>query len=904
MGRADQLAAFARAVTAGAGGQAQVVWIEGPAGSGKTALLRHALALLPPGAEVLRTGGDEMASHVTGDVLGQIDPRLQATPDPMAAGLDLLRVLAERPGDDLVVLVVEDLHWADATSRHALLHAANRLGDDRVLVVVTTRPPEGPPDGWERLAADPDRCVRIDVGALSVEEVQALAAAAGADLGDDAAARLHRFTGGHALWVRTLLAELSVTELTQGQGDLPAPRSLASTILARVADVPPDGQRLVSALAVLNRRTALTVLAAVAEVEDPTAALDAVVAADLVTWWPSEPGTPVALTHPLHRVAIYHDLAPTTRRDLHLAAARQLGPPEALAHRVAAADRADAALAADLHAAARDETARGDAVSTSRHLLWAAAVDPDTEAGDRAAADAVIALAGANGRNHTAHLRDQLAARPVTARRDLALGMIALADGDGSQAESLLEHAVATADDDAELAFVALVARASAAATLGQPQQAIDAATRALAIDPEAIDPRVYAANEQLAWNGRSFGTMQRDGAAAALADLHQRLPQPAPLVPGTDVELLVSRGSLAFYAGRNTAVAEDLRAVIDLSRAGSMPRQLARTHLHLSQAEYYLGRWDESLVHGRVARSLAGDGGDVWLEGQAHAILATVLGSRADADGARRHLTAARAAADRLQTPELVFTASIAEAALARALGDHAGVVAAIEPLVAFGPEFIPMATTLSWWPMLISAVTDQGDLDRAELWVGQLEVEAERRSLPMASRARALRARIAVARNAPDEAAAGFTEAIERLVPDDPFLERTLLHHDFGRLLLARGARRDAVDQLRVARDRFADVAAPSYLAKVDQDLAGAGLRLADGSGKGGIELTEREQDVVALVRKGMTNREVAEALYVSAKAVEYHLGNVYGKLGIRSRRDLRDATTVSGDRSRDTP
>ncbi len=52
----------------------------------------------------------------------------------------------------------------------------------------------------------------------------------------------------------------------------------------------------------------------------------------------------------------------------------------------------------------------------------------------------------------------------------------------------------------------------------------------------------------------------------------------------------------------------------------------------------------------------------------------------------------------------------------------------------------------------------------------------------------------------------------------------------------------------------------------------------------------LTERERDVVALVRQGYTNREVAETLFVSVKAVEYHMGNIFAKLGIRSRRELR--------------
>ena len=81
----------------------------------------------------------------------------------------------------------------------------------------------------------------------------------------------------------------------------------------------------------------------------------------------------------------------------------------------------------------------------------------------------------------------------------------------------------------------------------------------------------------------------------------------------------------------------------------------------------------------------------------------------------------------------------------------------------------------------------------------------------------------------------------------------------------------------------------AAP-YVARVAADLEQAGAGVAVAPKRPLAALTEREQDVVALVAKGMTNREVAAQLYVTDKAVEYHLGNVYAKLGIRSRRELR--------------
>ena len=79
---------------------------------------------------------------------------------------------------------------------------------------------------------------------------------------------------------------------------------------------------------------------------------------------------------------------------------------------------------------------------------------------------------------------------------------------------------------------------------------------------------------------------------------------------------------------------------------------------------------------------------------------------------------------------------------------------------------------------------------------------------------------------------------------------------------------------------------------MARVDADLAAAGIHAASNSHRSTLELTDRERDVAVLVAKGLTNPEVAEHLYISRKAVEYHLRNTYGKLGISSRRELRSA------------
>jgi DNA-binding NarL/FixJ family response regulator len=79
-----------------------------------------------------------------------------------------------------------------------------------------------------------------------------------------------------------------------------------------------------------------------------------------------------------------------------------------------------------------------------------------------------------------------------------------------------------------------------------------------------------------------------------------------------------------------------------------------------------------------------------------------------------------------------------------------------------------------------------------------------------------------------------------------------------------------------------------------RVESDLNESGILEQASNDRSILSLTDREQDVAALVVKGMTNREVAAELYVSTKAVEYHLRNIYGKLGVTSRGELRASLT----------
>src|SRR5262249_48279750 len=150
-----------------------------------------------------------------------------STTDAFVVGMELLDILSGLQDGGPVVAVVEDLHWADLASRQALLATAHRLHDDAVLLVVTSRPGAGDVDGWNRLRTDPDQCLDVRLEPLTARDIAALAATAGLVLSGTAIERLHRHTGGHALYVRTLLAQLSPAQLASPDDELPVPRSLS-----------------------------------------------------------------------------------------------------------------------------------------------------------------------------------------------------------------------------------------------------------------------------------------------------------------------------------------------------------------------------------------------------------------------------------------------------------------------------------------------------------------------------------------------------------------------------------------------------------------------------------------------------------------------------------------------------
>jgi ATP/maltotriose-dependent transcriptional regulator MalT len=495
-----------------------------------------------------------------------------------------------------------------------------------------------------------------------------------------------------------------------------------------------------------------------------------------------------------------------------------------------------------------------------------------------------------------AGLRERAMTCQPTPLRNLVLGTLAVDQGDATAAERWL-RAVTAPDGEAagpgdhtrspaDIVPAALCTLGSLYVHQGRAVEAVTLAARAISLDP------ADQSQERAAWTMLALGEGMLRGAPAGLVRLAERLPGAAEWVSGADTTLLITRGTLGFYAGRTMAAAADLRAAIRVAPRNLAPAQLSRAHLQLAQLLLTSGEWDDALVHARLALSLISDEQLMWIEAQAHAALATLAACRGQWATAASEVSAAHTAAAVLGTSEAVFTARIAQAALARARDEPGGVIDSLQPLTGAGDvRAIPMLSSLGWWPPLIVATIDTGAVDAAERHVDQLAEAAGDRLLDFGARILGLRARIAQARGDLDQAARLFQRALNAFGADDPLLDRALLQHAFGSLLRARGHRSAALDQLRPAHQQLAAVSAEPFRQRVAEDLARSGLRPASRTARGSLALTEREQDVATLVAKGLTNREVAGELYVSEKAVEYHLRNVFGKLGLSSRRELRD-------------
>jgi DNA-binding CsgD family transcriptional regulator len=898
VGRVAELDQIAETLRQVAGGQPWLVAIEGDPGMGKSALARQALA----DVRVLSARADQAEAELdfgladqlfrsAGGPVPAILPGAGPAASAFTVGAQLLQVVGELATATPTVILVEDLQWADRKSLDALTFTLRRLSVDPVAAVLTYRGPGSQLDqAGQRLLASMEHQIHLTLGGLGRDEVAELAAGLpGQPLDDQAIERLYLGTGGHPLYLHTLLSEGSGFD-PRLPGQLTLPRSLAEVIGGQLRGLPPDTQAIMEMLAVLNLRMPVAQLGQAAQIGSPTVAIEPAVTAALVDWWPDEPSGPVQIRHLLVRDAIYAQITPTRRRELHGRAATVVSEQASWEHRVAALDQPDEELAAQLERLAAGEAGQGRLIIAGTHLQWASDISPAQLDRERRLLTAALHLTLADETRGAALRPAVLAARP-SALRSCVLGTMAFTAGQFTEAESHFTQTLAQAGADPRSQPVAAMAANRLAAIrilVGDGERGMALGRQALATG--VLDQSATARARTLVAAAAAQALSPRHG----LAELAYLKADPAQVSPA-DVDALSYRGVLRLLSGDLGPALGDLAVSVAMINRGAPPSLGLRAYFYLAMAQYLTGHWDDVLLTAEQGLSAASIDQRRFELPLLHLAAACVPAGRGLVAEAERQAGLAVAAATSVDyTQERVY-AAMAQALVAQGSGDYLGMADALGPWQQDSAvDERSQLHGVLWRPLLAEGLIGSGQTGPAAAVLDQLEATGAQAEFGPASYPRTalawLRGWLAEQQGDPEQALAIYAGAPGPASGQSPvYTARLLLAH--GRLLRRTSHRADAAEQLGRARRLFAALRATPFTEQADQELAACHLpRSRAAEKKSYLQLTSRETEVAHLVGKGLSNPEIAAELFVSRKAVEYHLGNIYGKYGIHSRRELR--------------
>ena len=879
--------------------------IAGEAGIGKTSLLQAAEAAAQ-GFRVLRARGVESEALLDHagllQLVGPVRQHMDRVPGPqrraleaaigwgpssgqgdrylVAAGtLSLLAVAAEEAP---LLVLVDDLHWLDPESAGAVLFAARRLTDDAVVSLLATR--GGSPAGTALDGLD-----ALTLGGLSATDAKDVFPPGTAA---SVVARLVAATDGNPLALGEVAGQLSLAQ-RRGAAELPDPLPTGVRLHAvyepTLSGLPADCRWAVLLVAACRDERVDPVLAALqARDLDAEGILRALEDRGVLV---RQPGL-VRLRHPLMRTAAWTMATPAERRAAHAALAAAMPDENRRArcwHLSEAATGPDSTLAALLEAVAQEDRARSGYAAASAVLERAADLsdDPETAAERLAAAVEDAALAGDVARTRTLaqRLLTGPADRSCRGRALATLGVLEQFTGSLIRADQLLTQAAELTDGQQRVRVLADLAMVRHRL---DDSAGLIAAARDMAAVCDHADPhqrflsRYFEGVAALMLGEYEAGRSSMTSAMQLLQsnpDLGDD-PRYLPLAVLSAGWLGVTTDIVRFIEGR-LAHARDRGALAVLVPALGMS----------SYGRVMLGDHAGAFADAGEAVELASELGFVADAAPALEMLAWQHAARGNHDEARAELDRAAQLVERAGTTQVAAHLALARAFCALCRDDLAEVVTLLEArLVADGGQGA-MGEALGVAPMLVEAYEATGrHADAASLAARFSAVpEPDSRTRALVERCRAL--------TAEDDATAfaEFESALASHADGADAFEHATTEMLFGARLRRAGERVAARSHLRAARDAFVAMDLTLWAQRCTAELAATGETVRH-PGRGPIEaLTSQEARVAQLVGRGLTNREVAAALFLSPKTVERHLSSVYRKRGVRSRTELARAMAV---------
>lgn len=929
--RGSELASLGHAIDDLSRGEGRCIVIEGPAGIGKTRLLGAARERArDAGVRVLRARGSELERTAPFGLVHQLlDVTVRRATEEQRAGWfkgaaslagpvfdvggaapapadlyptlhGLYWLLAELAAGAPTVLLCDDVQWADDPSLAFLEFLARRIEDLPVLLVLGTRPAAQSGRGMlASLTADPDVAV-LRPGTLSADAIDVWTRAVLP--GDPETAFLStclQVTGGNPLLVSELLRDLAARGLPptrRAAVDLVelAPDGVASVALLRLAALPAEARGLAAAVSVLGDDTTPAQASALAAL-DSAAAADAATA--LVRAGVLSDGTDaLAFTHPLLRASVYASLSAVDRATAHGRAAallRQAGarPASLAAHLLKTSPAGDPEVVAALQAAAEGALEVGDAAGAAVHLRRALEEPP-------AGAARTAVLVGLGTAEWLAgepawllrHREAIAAAADEHDRASLVLDLARKAKWtDSPAAVEMLAEQLDRAGVPAALTAL-LEAELVSSSSVSLP--AYELAQRRLHA-PAVPDGAPASFAEAVVLCGAAFAAATGGtGTAAEAVDMAARAMASGHLTtdPATGAHAFTAAAAMVFAGARDQAVAI-LDGAVEAARAGGSPVGVSQALSVRAWALSVIGRVRESETDATEALGLAAEGGVetgmLVLASAALALAAVERGApRAELLDLERHLIAPARDTDALPYDVLLFALGRVRAAL----GDNALALETFRSVGARGARWGCTVAFVGYWQTEAARVLLRtGHRDDA-LALARRQLDAARSFGERGALGAAIREE-ALARGEED-LLDRLTEAVDVLATTPDLRERALAQLELGAALRRTGAKGDAREPLAAALELATELGATVIAERARGELLASGARPRRSALRGVDALTPSERRVAGLAAGGLTNRAIAQQLFVTDKTVEGHLASAYGKLGVRSRRDLPEA------------
>jgi DNA-binding CsgD family transcriptional regulator len=888
-------------------GQSGVLVLRGEAGIGKTALLRYAIERADSMLVVRATGVeseaeleysglleicrpllpwlDSLADHQAQTLrvaLGLADGRQL---DRFGVGAATLALFAAAADDQPLLVVIDDAHWLDDASAGAIRFAARRLLADRVAVLFAVRESDArsfAPDGFDEqgleglTAAD----AQLLLGSITDTAVPA-----------EVAASLWTETGGNPLALVELPQLLDEAQLAGHVAlyePLPASAGVERAFARRLDRVDPDCRQALVVLATASTRELAPAITALASLGLDAAALERAEAVGLLELDEAR----FVFRHPLLRAVVHQTASASDRRRANRALAAALvrpGDEERRAWHLAAAALGPDMVAADALAvaASRARDRSGFAAASAAYERAARLSPDDADRVERLADAAQTAWEGGAAERALALVEEALAdaLEPRLRARLLELGgRIALQAGVLADARAQLQEAAQIVREvDREAAAGALTYAVFCCHFEGRIEEGLELARTArslVASDGGGSDLRVdYVLGRSLLLAGRGEeGTplLERMVAAAAEEDAIRTRIAAAAIVlsvlerPGRQ-ELLTRALALARDEGPMALVyALSIGAETEL-RAGRLKRAVASATEGLALAR--------ELGQSNIAATM-------------QVVLARVEAMRGRDDAYRSAaadaVPALAGAGMRLPLEQLRCSQGLVELGTGRfeeAVSTFEACARGVTEMGVFDRDVLPE-------PDLVEALLRLGRAEEAAAVLAAWEARGVPREVPLAG-ALAARCRGLLADD--DGFAVEFTQALERHGEIEDAFGKARTRLCFGERLRRKGHRVEARRELHAGLEVFERLEAAPWVERARSELRASGERLRRRE-EARDELTPQELQVALQVAEGKTNKEVAAAMFLSPKTVEFHLGRIFRKLDVSSRTEL--ARRISSD------